>query len=174
MRKAPSAESQPIRLEWRDPAELDENPANWRRHPQEQSDGLEAVIREVGWAGALLYNETTGRLIDGHARKKLPEDLAVDGKVPVLVGEWTEDQERTILATLDPLGAMAEADSLALADLLESISTDDETIGSLLAGIGETEAHIEPDPPEDFPEIDESLPTEHTCPECGYQWSGSA
>lgn len=26
--------------------------------------------------------------------------------------------------------------------------------------------------PEDFPEVDENIPTEHTCPKCGYAWSG--
>lgn len=27
-------------------------------------------------------------------------------------------------------------------------------------------------PPEEFPEVDETLPVEHTCPQCGYQFSG--
>lgn len=95
------------------------------------------MIREVGWAGALLYNEATGRLIDGHARKKLPADLAVDGKVPVLVGEWSEDQERLILATLDPLGAMAEADADALADLMRGLDFEDRSVTDLLGRIAE-------------------------------------
>ena len=29
-------------------------------------------------------------------------------------------------------------------------------------------------PPEDFPEYDEDIETEHRCPKCGYDWSGSA
>jgi len=28
------------------------------------------------------------------------------------------------------------------------------------------------EPPEDFPEVDENLETKHTCPKCGYKWSG--
>ena len=91
-----------LRLEWIDPAELDANPANWRRHPPEQTTALADVIREVGWAGALLYNEKTRRLIDGHARKDL---FAGKNKVPVLIGSWDESQEKKILATLDPIGA---------------------------------------------------------------------
>lgn len=169
-----TATAMPLRLEWRTPGELEENPSNWRKHPEAQVQGLEAVIADVGWAGALLYNEATGRLIDGHARKKLPAELAVDGKIPVLVGSWTEDQERLILATLDPLAGMAEADIVALAELLEGVQSDDERIASLLASIGEDQIGIQPDAPEDFPDVDESLPTEHTCPECGYKWSGSA
>ncbi len=53
------------------------------------------MLNEVGWAGALLYNETTGRFIDGHARKKVSKGK----KVPVLIGKWTEEQERKILLT---------------------------------------------------------------------------
>lgn len=150
----------PLRLEWRTSAELDDNPRNWRKHPEAQTKGLEAAVREVGWAGALLYNETTGRLIDGHARKKLPAELAVDGRIPVLVGSWTEDQERVILATLDPLAAMAEADTKALAALLRGIEADDEAVAALLEQVGAGEGiDLSPPPTEDEPvnESDEIL-----------------
>jgi hypothetical protein len=56
--------AEPLRLEWRTPAELAENPRNWRSHPQGQAAALDGLLDEVGWAGALLYNERTGRLID--------------------------------------------------------------------------------------------------------------
>src|SRR5262245_30140322 len=59
----------PLRLEWRSPIVLPENPKNWRRHPDTQVTALTDVIAEVGWAGACLYNETTQRLIDGHLRR---------------------------------------------------------------------------------------------------------
>jgi len=58
----------PLRLEWRTPEELADNPANWRQHPESQTKALAGAINEVGWAGAALYNERTKRLIDGHAR----------------------------------------------------------------------------------------------------------
>jgi len=54
----------PLRLEWRTPKELDDNPANWRTHPENQAAGLDGLLSEVGWAGAALYNEKTGRLVD--------------------------------------------------------------------------------------------------------------
>src|SRR5579859_3568175 len=96
-----------LRLEYLDPESLASNDLNWRSHPSEQTKALADVIAEVGWAGALLYNERTKKLIDGHARKDL---FAGKGPVPVLIGSWTEAQERKILATLDPLAAMAKAD----------------------------------------------------------------
>src|SRR5260370_23230818 len=81
-------DQRPLRLEWLAAKTLSDNPANWRRHPGKQLTALKDVLAEVGWAGALLYNERTKRLIDGHARKKVSS-----GKVPVLVGSWSEEQE---------------------------------------------------------------------------------
>lgn len=92
----------PLRLEYRSPQELADNPRNWRRHPDPQLTALTDVIAEVGWAGACLFNERTGRLIDGHARRKVALQQGAE-RIPVLVGDWSEDQEAKILATLDRL-----------------------------------------------------------------------
>jgi hypothetical protein len=59
------------------------NPANWRRHPQTQRSALRGVLRQIGYADALLAREVDGSLvlIDGHLRRSLsPNDV-----VPVLV-----------------------------------------------------------------------------------------
>ena len=125
---------QALRLEWRLPAELDENPHNWREHPQFQLGALSDVMAEVGWAGACLYNERTGRLIDGHARRKLALSRP-DEKIPVLIGNWDEATEKKILATLDPLAAMAESNRVQLDALLRGIDTGSETIQQMLAGL---------------------------------------
>jgi DNA modification methylase len=131
-----------LRLEWVEAETLQDNPRNWRRHPDQQMGALADVIAEVGWAGALLYNEATGRLLDGHARKKL------GGKVPVLIGSWTEEQERKILATLDPLAAMAEADLQVLNALLREVDSESENIQTMLADLanehGLLQSQVEP------------------------------
>ncbi len=127
---------QNLRLEWRSADELASNPANWRRHPPSQVKALKGVLADVGWAGALLYNEATGRLIDGHLRK----EVARGQKVPVLVGSWTEAQEREILATLDPLGAMAQPDQDALIALLAQVETGSEDVKALLEALANSEA----------------------------------
>ncbi len=131
---APAIAERPLRLEYRSPAELAENPANWRRHPESQLAALTDVIAEVGWAGVCLFNEATGRLLDGHARKKVAVDQGV-AEVPVLIGSWTEAQERLILATFDPISAQAEADPEKLAALLAGIETESAAVEALLAGL---------------------------------------
>src|SRR5215813_11776728 len=110
--KKPSA-APPLRLEYRIPAELTENPANWRTHPEKQLSALRDALGEIGWAGAVLYNERTQRIIDGHARKRIAAARG-DERIPVLIGSWDEETEAKILATLDPLTGMASADQSKL------------------------------------------------------------
>ena len=121
----------PLRLEWIEAGSLTENPLNWRRHSQEQLQSIRELLDDpqVGWAGACLFNERTGRLIDGHARKQV-----VDPKtpVPVLVGDWSEEAEAKILATLDPVGAMAMGDAEAYRKLIESVEADGLWVRDLL------------------------------------------
>ncbi len=133
---APVADVPPLRLEWRSPAELAENPSNWRRHPEAQIAALTDVIGEVGWAGACLFNERTGRLIDGHARRKVALEQGTE-KVPVLIGGWDEAQEKKILATLDPLASLAEADGAALAELLKGVQTESQAVADMLTRLAE-------------------------------------
>src|SRR5919201_2122671 len=95
-------------------AELRPNPRNWRVHPPAQQDALRGVLAEVGYADALLARELadgTLMLIDGHLRAETTPDAVV----PVLVLDVDEAEADKLLATLDPLAALAETDSEALA-----------------------------------------------------------
>jgi len=135
-RKQPDQKTEkfPLRLEWRSPAELAENPRNWRVHPENQQTALAGAMTEVGWAGACLYNEATGRLIDGHLRWKVAQMQGCE-LVPVLVGTWTEEQERKILATLDPLAGMAGADPVVLDELLQGVHTGCDDLRDMLTDL---------------------------------------
>src|SRR5260370_24344346 len=94
--------SPPLALKWVDADSLlgAEHPKNWKFHPGEQLDSIGGLLDSVGWAGALLFNERTGRLLDGHARRKLAASRA-SGPVPLLVGNWSEEQETLIPAYLE-------------------------------------------------------------------------
>jgi len=133
----------PLRLEWRSPAELAENPRNWRTHPDTQLTALADVMAEVGWAGACLFNERTQRLLDGHLRRRIGMAQGTD-KIPVLIGSWTEEQELKILATLDPIGALAEADSGKLESLLREVSTGSEALQQMLADLARDAGIVPP------------------------------
>jgi len=106
---------------------------NWRRHPTAQRDALAGVLHEIGYAGALLARETPDglRLIDGHLRASMDPDQIV----PVLVLDLSEAEAGKLLATLDPLAAMATVDHDALAALLGTVSFDDQAINEMLAAL---------------------------------------
>ena len=110
------------------------NEKNWRRHPTAQRMALERVLERVGYADALIARQTPDglQLIDGHLRAELdPEQV-----VPVLVTDLSELEADTVLATLDPLAAMAEGDDDALRGLLEGIAEDgDAALRGLLEGL---------------------------------------
>lgn len=158
--------SQPLRLEWIEAGSLDENPLNWRRHSPEQLQSIRDLLqdRDVGWAGACLYNERTKRLIDGHARRSVVDPHT---PVPVLVGNWSEEAERKILATLDPVGAMAQGDADAYAKLIETINAESLWVRDLIhntqAGLDRlgTEDEEEPDEPSAVLPQMECQPFEH-------------
>jgi hypothetical protein len=120
-----------LRLEWIEAGSLTENPLNWRRHSPEQLQSIRDLLSDpdVGWAGACLYNERTKRLIDGHARKTVADPKT---PVPVLVGDWSEEAEKKILATLDPVASMAQGDADAYAALVESVQAESLWVRDLI------------------------------------------
>src|SRR5262249_34143852 len=135
-------------------SELLPNPKNWRRHPAKQRRAVRAVLREIGYAGALLARvDGDGKLvlIDGHLRA----GLTPDDQVPVLILNVSEKEADKILATLDPLTGMAESDSKEWAALLEGIESDLPEFADLLSDLspqaglypGLTDENAIPEPP---------------------------
>src|SRR5207237_3197492 len=99
--------------------DLGPNPRNWRRHPARQRAALRGLLRQIGYADALLARKEGGSLvlIDGHLRQSLDPDQVV----PVLVVDVSEEEADLLLATLDPLAALATPDPGALGSLLERV-----------------------------------------------------
>jgi len=116
-------------------SELLPNPKNWRTHPVAQQDALRGVLAEVGYADALLARETPEglMLVDGHLRA----ETTPDADVPVLVLDIDEAEADLMLATLDPLAAMAGRDVDALADLVGSLDVENESIRQLLRSLND-------------------------------------
>ena len=110
-------------------------------------DGLEQFI-----GGDTMPTGTYELLIDGHLRA----DLDPDQILPVLVTDLDEAEAGKVLATLDPLAAMADVDSDALARLIADAAPPVDLAAMFpdvdLAGIlaPEPEALTDPD---DVPEL---------------------
>ena len=100
--------------------DLAPDPRNWRAHPQAQQDALRGLLAEIGYADALLVRQLPdGRMmiIDGHLRAETTPNVMV----PVLVLDVDEVEAARMLATLDPLAGLAEADTGKLAELLNEV-----------------------------------------------------
>lgn len=116
-------------------ADLMKNPLNWRLHDDDQRQALDAMLRDVGFAGAVLTRELedgTLQLIDGHLRGEvLPQEF----KVPVLVLDVTKEEADRLLLTYDPISAMAKVDGARLAELISGADFKGEGISLLLDGL---------------------------------------
>jgi hypothetical protein len=133
-------------------SDLQPNPKNWRTHPQSQQDALRGVLAEVGYSSALLARELPGgglQLIDGHLRAETTPDC----EVPVLVLDVTEAEADKLLATLDPLAALADADGAKLDALLREIQTASAAVAEMLADLAAQAGIVPPDgkSPEEVP-----------------------
>jgi DNA modification methylase len=119
-------------------SELIPNPKNWRTHPIAQQDALKGILAEVGFAGAVLVRELDDgslMLIDGHMRAETTNDQ----EIPVLVLDVDEAESDKLLATFDPIAAMAESDAGALDALLRNVDTGSEALQKMLADLAEGE-----------------------------------
>lgn len=137
------------------------NPRNFRLHPKHQQDALEGVLNEVGWVDDVIVNQRTGFVIDGHLRVSLAQRRGE--KVPVKYVDLTDSEEALILATFDPISALAIADKEQLDHLLREVTTSDAAVMQMLADLAEesgvvsfndepaglTDADDVPEPPAD-------------------------
>lgn len=148
------------------------NPSNWRVHPKAQRDALKGVLAEVGWVTGVIENVRTGHIIDGHARIEEALKLGDDTPVPYIQVDLDEAEEAKILATFDPLGAMAAADKSQLDALLKSVETGDAAVMQMLAELAQKNNIVDLNSVE-FKEYEESVAdgVEYlTCPACGHKW----
>src|SRR6266516_5404283 len=110
--------------------------------------------------------------MDGNLPRKVAYEQGTE-KIPVLIGSWSEADEKKILATLDPLAAMAEANTAALDALLRDVQTESGALAAMLAGLAEehgiTPPAFEPVSADEQGRLDEKANV--TCPECGHEFA---
>jgi hypothetical protein len=112
--------------------ELLDHAGNPRRHPQAQRDALRGILEEVGIAAALVAyaSERNGgklTLVDGHLRK---QDYDLDW--PTLILDVDDAEADLLLATHDPLAALAEYDRPKLDSLLQEVRARSPAVMAML------------------------------------------
>lgn len=126
-----------------DPEQLAANPRNWRIHPKGQEDALAGVLSEVGWVDTVLVNQRTGFVVDGHLRVAHAISKS-EASVPVTYVDLSEEEEGIVLATLDPISALASTDYEQLDSLIADLQDEHKHLVQFLANLnGEA---VAPDP----------------------------
>jgi hypothetical protein len=149
-----------------DPHTLIDHEANFRRHGEAQQSAMGGALGELGWIQRVVVNRTTGRIIDGHLRAELARRQGQ--QVPVVYVDLTEDEERIALATIDPIGALAETDQAALDELLDSLEVEDPALAAMLSELHSPVGNFEPGGEGEQGRLDRK--TQHTCPNCGHEF----
>lgn len=154
------------------PEQLLANPRNFRIHPKTQQDAVAGVLEEVGWVQSVIVNRTTGHLVDGHLRVSiaLRDD---EPTIPVVYVDLSADEEALILATLDPLAALAGTDRQKLEELLSEVGTGSADVQALLAGMARDAGIASPNfdavSADTQPRLDEKKKVK--CPSCEYEFA---
>lgn len=121
--------------------ELKDHPLNWRRHPANQRAALEGALDEIGWIQRVIVNRQTGHILDGHLRADAAR--AAGESVPVVYVDLTEDEERIVLASVDPVALMAGTDLEKHRELIDQVQTDNDALAELLRAAAAPDEAIE-------------------------------
>jgi ParB-like chromosome segregation protein Spo0J len=152
------------------------HPKNYRRHPEEQLRHLGESLKQHGLYKNIVTAED-GTILAGHGIHQAALLVGMR-KIMAVALPIAADSPRAlkIVAADNKLPDLADDDDAMLAALLVEVQRgdvdgllgtgyDDEALAAMLLATAPAQA------PDDFPVVDENVPTKHECPKCGYAWS---
>lgn len=113
-------------------------PDNWRKHPRAQEAALVGVLDKIGWVQEVIVSKRSGYIIDGHLRVLAAMSKDEATPVPFKEVDVSEAEEATLLASLDPLSALAVTDEVKYAELVGLLPEDLAALAALAKGSQET------------------------------------
>lgn len=126
--QAPSIQERIIDVRKVPAEELMDNERNWREHPDVQQSGMEGLLEQVGNVDVLLAYESERQdgltLLDGHLRKSIDPDR--EWWTAIL--DLTDEEADLVLATHDPVSAMAVADQAQMDEVYLDAVTEAEDV----------------------------------------------
>ena len=152
--------------------ELLANPANWRKHPDQQRAAFRGYLKEIGFAGSALayFSERAGgalTLIDGHLRR---EELGPRFELACTITDLTDAEADKLLAAYDPVGALAETDRATFDELLKRAAWDDADVSAMLDSVLASVTIPEEANGKEFDETAADDVKFCTCPKCGHEF----
>lgn len=164
--------------------------ANVRRRDERAKSTLRASVRQFGPARSIVVDakgivRAGNGTLEAAQAEGCDEVLIVRPRTGQLVAverdDWSPTEAVAYSVADNHIGDMATDDPVGLAEVLRSLQSEGfdldsigftgEEVDQLCIGLGDALID-DATPPDDFPEKDESIETEHACPKCGYRWSG--
>jgi ParB-like chromosome segregation protein Spo0J len=149
-------------------------------HPNNARQGdigaISESLRINGQYRPIVVQKKTNFILAGNHTYKAARLL---GWKDIAVTFFDCDNERAlrILLVDNRANDLATYDDKALTEILEELANTSIGLeGTLFDGdaLDELLSDVEKDFPKEFPTVDTDLETEHTCPKCGYEWSGKS
>ncbi len=153
-----------------------EKPIPYARNPRKISDEAVAAVagslKEFGFKQPIVV-DSEGVIIAGHTRLKAAQRLGLT-EVPVLVAsDLTPEQVRAYRIADNRSAEFSKWDAELLNVELGDIGDIDLSFCNVDEMIAELDEPWQPQPPNEFQQVDENISTDTKCPKCGYVWAGS-
>ena len=160
--------------------DLRPDPKNANRHTERGGAMMETSLQSYGYGDSMTVDRN-GVVLSGNQRLETLATIGLDRPI-VVKSDGTRPivHQRTDLDANDP-----RARALALAmnrvgqvnldldpELVAEVIALDPSVKALWSEKELVSFFANRPAPEDFPEVGSDLATEHTCPKCGYRWSG--
>ncbi len=154
------------------------DPANLRRHPVRNLDQIKASLTRFQQQRPIVV-DGRGICICGNGTLMAARELGWTHIA--IVRTNLAGSEATAYAIADNrTGASSEWDDQALSDVLAALASEDTALLNAtgftaddIAKMGGADPGTDT-PPDQFPEYDENIATEHECPKCHFRWSGNS
>jgi hypothetical protein len=151
---------------------------NARRIPPEAIAKVAASLAEFGWQQVIVV-DTEGVVVAGHVRLLAAKQLGME-EVPVSVAAGLTAGQVKAFRLMDNRSHQETGwDFGLLGPEIEELQALNIDLGLSGFDAGEIAEFLDStgaggQSPGEFRQYDESIPTEHECPKCGYVWSGGA
>jgi len=154
--------------------DLKPHPRNSRTHSPEQIAMIAASMGEWDWTAPMIIDDKN-TILAGHGRQaagiiRFGEDYQVP--VSVVYG-WSEEQKRAYVIADNKIAESADWDR----GMLKAELTELRNEGFSLELTGFLDSELvsflaTPQSPDQFQAFGDDIETDHSCPRCGYKWSG--